>query len=191
MAKKQKEVPEVEVKETPTPKSKIKLISYTVRAIIPTGPYANIQPEITIEAPSLEEAKTFIYPHIDQLFGRYLHLEERVEAMKRKEAEKPQPTAPVTLEPVASTPEPAPVTPVVSTPAEPQQLNMNDLVGALKAPDNASIFMIKAVSAIESCQNPEALEMIKNQVINSVKLTAEEKLQLSQMLEAKSKILNG
>jgi len=54
------------------------LVKYTLKAIIPTGPYANIQPEITVEAITLEEAHKFVMPYIDGLFKEYLNLSDRV-----------------------------------------------------------------------------------------------------------------
>ena len=38
-------------------KSKVKLISYEIKAVIPTVQYGNIQPCIIVEAPSIEEAE--------------------------------------------------------------------------------------------------------------------------------------
>jgi len=52
---------------------KVVLINYTIKAVIPTGPYANIQPEITVAATSLEEAEKYVIPHIDKLFVKYLN----------------------------------------------------------------------------------------------------------------------
>lgn len=47
------------------------LKEYTLKATIPTGSYANIQPEITVEAESLEEAHAIVMPHIKGLFQQY------------------------------------------------------------------------------------------------------------------------
>jgi hypothetical protein len=71
--------------KTPSTKTKVEkvsaptvtLMNYTIKAVIPTGPYANVQPEITVSAPSLAEAKDYVLPHIDELFEKYLNLSDR------------------------------------------------------------------------------------------------------------------
>jgi tRNA C32,U32 (ribose-2'-O)-methylase TrmJ len=50
-----------------------------MKAVIPTGPYANLQPEITVEAETIKEAQEYLLPHIDELFGLYLNRSERRE----------------------------------------------------------------------------------------------------------------
>lgn len=69
--------PESKIKKVIEKKSRVELVSYTIKAVIPTGPYANIQPEINILASSLEEAKAFVLPHIDELYAKYLNISER------------------------------------------------------------------------------------------------------------------
>lgn len=51
--------------------SEPQLQSYTVKATIPTGNYANIQPEITVTAESMEEAKAVVMPHIQSMYREY------------------------------------------------------------------------------------------------------------------------
>lgn len=64
--------------ESPAPAPVAKtLVKYTLKAIIPTGPYANIQPEITVESTTLDEAHKLVMPYIDGLFKEYLNLSER------------------------------------------------------------------------------------------------------------------
>lgn len=48
-----------------------KLQSYTLKATIPTGNYANLQPEITVTAPDMETAKALVMPHIETLYSEY------------------------------------------------------------------------------------------------------------------------
>jgi len=82
------------MKKETTPKEKkstAKLVSYSIRAIIPTGPYANIQPEIHVTASTIEEAADFVIPHLDELFEKYLNISERP---------KPRVTVKETLPPV-------------------------------------------------------------------------------------------
>lgn len=47
------------------------LQSFTVKATIPTGSYANIQPEITVSAYSMDEAEAFVMPHIQKMFNEF------------------------------------------------------------------------------------------------------------------------
>lgn len=53
------------------------VVKYTMKAVIPTGPYANIQPEITVEAMTLDAAHELIMPYIDGLFESYLNASDR------------------------------------------------------------------------------------------------------------------
>ncbi len=52
-------------------REKVELISYTLTAVIPHARYGNLQPSITVKATTLEEAKNFIYPHIEELMSKY------------------------------------------------------------------------------------------------------------------------
>lgn len=49
--------------------SKIK--QFSIKATIPTGSYANIQPEIVVETDSVEDAKRVAMPHIKSMFAEY------------------------------------------------------------------------------------------------------------------------
>jgi hypothetical protein len=115
-------------------KPKYKLISYTVKAVIPTGIYANIQPEITVEAVSLEVAERAVMPHIEVLFAKY---REGDRAPIKKEDIKPGKVivvppvvlppqhTPETMQPVVKTgdvtPETTASTIVLTVPPEPRQ----------------------------------------------------------------------
>lgn len=46
-------------------------VEYTLKATIPTGQYANLQPEITIKAESLEEAEKQVLPYMEEMFNRF------------------------------------------------------------------------------------------------------------------------
>ncbi len=52
-------------------KSSAKFVSLTVRAVIPTQSYGNIQPEIAVQANTYEEARDFAMPLIEGLFAQY------------------------------------------------------------------------------------------------------------------------
>ena len=78
------------------------------------------------------------------------------------------------------TPAPAPViTPV------------NNGTTTTTAPPASSVAFVKATQAINSCMSAEALQLIIDQVYVSVKLTDEDKINLSPLLEEKLKELNG
>jgi len=143
-------------------KSGVKMISYSIKMVIPTGSYANIQPEIIVQASTPEEAHEYIAPHMNKLWKEYFMVNER-----REEIAPTAPTGPTG---------PAPVCPV-DAPCEP-------------AP-SSNVAVIKATQAIESCMSLEALDLIKNQVELSVKLSKEEKPKLRAMIVEKFNELNA
>jgi hypothetical protein len=58
-------------------KTKTTLVSYSMRMVIPTANYANIQPEIVVKSTSIEEAHDFIAPHMNKLWKEYYMISER------------------------------------------------------------------------------------------------------------------
>lgn len=62
---------EIDIPVKKEKKPKVELVSYTVRATIPTGAYSNICPEVTVKAKTLEEAERAVMPHIEKLFAKY------------------------------------------------------------------------------------------------------------------------
>ena len=160
------------MKKTITKTNKVKLISYEVRMVIPVAQYANIQPCITVKASSPEEAHDYIAKHMDKMWKEYFMVNER-----RQEVAPTAPTGPTGPTP-APTPAPTPV-PVcpVDKPCE--------------ASPTSNVAVIKATQAIESCMSLEALDLIKNQVELSVKLSKEEKPKLRAMIVEKFNELNA
>ncbi len=61
-------------KVTKKAKSNVTLISFSVTAVIPTQQYGNIQPTITVSAPSIEEAKELVMPVIENLYQTYAEM---------------------------------------------------------------------------------------------------------------------
>ena len=55
----------------------------------------------------------------------------------------------------------------------------------------SSVAMVKATQAIQSCMSIDALDIIQNQVLVSVKLTEEDQKNLMPLIEAKREELNG
>lgn len=69
---------------------KVELVSYSIKMVIPTGQYANIQPEIIVKAGTVEEAHDYIAPHMNKLWKEYYMISER-----RTETTPVAPVAPV------------------------------------------------------------------------------------------------
>ena len=133
--------------------------------VIPTGAYANIQPEITVEASNPEEAHDYIAKHMDKMWKEYFMVNERVVQEAPKVC-------------------PAVVAPEVSTQTGP--------TGPVsEASPTSNVAVIKATQAIESCMSLEALDLIKNQVELSVKLSKEEKPKLRFMIVERFNELNA
>ena len=146
------------------------MVSYSMRMVIPTGDYANIQPEIIVKAGTMDEAHAYIAPHMNKLWKEYFNIS------KRK------------VEPEVKKPTPAPtkiVTPVRPTPINPEETS-----------PVSDVALTKATQAIQSCLSLEALELIIQQVKVSVKLTEENKISLAGVImekenELKIKILTS
>lgn len=170
---------------------KVELVEYTIKAVIPTGAYANVQPEITVKASSLEQAEAYVIPHINKLFGDFLNKSERREVVPTVTVkETPAPVAPVKVAPVAKV-EPTKITVdgkatgmtvpekvEVKEPLDPQKTNED--IARLNREQKTenplhSIPYEKAKAAIDSCMSVEALAVIKGQVTKSTKLTETEK----------------
>lgn len=161
----------------------IKLISYTVEAIIPTMMYGNITPKITVEAGSMEDAKRAVMPHIEELYRTYaqIPLDGRLPAFFQK--------ASVVVEERKVDPE------VIKSPktSEPDPLSKPDA----KAKDTSDSVAeplgektqayIKAESAITNAMSKEALHVISDQLSKSIKLSDIEKSALTDLLLKKMK----
>ena len=190
-ADKRKAIMEKEVETPKAPKSTVKLISYTMKAVIPTGPYANIQPEITITASSLQEAQDYIVPHLDGLYEKYLNISDRPKPRVTVTEHVPQAPKPVEVPKETLT---KLVTPGVTineggklppTIEELQAQAKVEVVAPVTAEAEQTPFM-KAVLAVESCKSIEALNIIKHRISISDKLQDPiGKLALDEKVEAK------
>ena len=147
-------------------KPKVELISYSMKMVIPTGNYANIQPEIVVRAGTVEEAHDYIAPHFNKLWKEYYLVSER-----RPEPVKPQ-YPPVQTNTTSTQTNATPSTPEGSTPV-------------------SSVAFTKASQAIASCLSIEALDIIEAQIKKSVKLTDEDKSKLVPMLAVREKEIDG
>ncbi len=151
------------MKTAKTKKVAIELVSYSIKMVIPTGAYANIQPEIIVKAGTAEEAHEFIAPHMNKLWKEYYLINER----------RPEPAKPV-VQASPVTPAPVVVKPVTEQPSPVSSVAFN-----------------KASQAIASCLSVEALDLIRKQIIASVKLTDNDKEILKVDTLTKAKELNG
>jgi len=65
--------------------------TFTIKATIPTGQYANIQPEITVNDITFEEIDTIIMPKIESMFMHYHNFNEKItEKLKQAQTENNQ-----------------------------------------------------------------------------------------------------
>ena len=165
-------------KKAVAPKRKPELVSYSMKMVIPTGQYANIQPEIVVKAGTVEEAHDYIAPHFNKLWKEYFMCSER-----RPE---PKPVVTSTPTPVAHT------NPNCTDPTTCQPHGATGPVTYTTADSPvSSVAFTKASQAITSCLSLDALEIIRKQVGASVKLTDDDKVNLVPLLESKLKELNG
>lgn len=150
-------------------KMKVKLISYTLKAVIPTGAYENLQPEITVEADTIENAYRFCIEHVEELRSKYSI------------------NAPLVVGSQIEIPEGQ----LRRTSTNPV---LENTVGSTETSSSATIpspAFGKAKQAIDSCLTPEALDLIAQQIIKSVKLNELEKNSLLIIASNKVQEFNG
>lgn len=76
-----KKVSEEKITQPTNPNIEItmpKVATFVIKATIPTGSYANIQPELTFNDVSLIEINKLIMPQIDAMFVKYHNYNEKV-----------------------------------------------------------------------------------------------------------------
>ena len=177
------DVTKKEVKKMNTPK--VELVTFTMRATIPTAMYANLLPEITVKAKTLDEAVAFVMPAIEDLIKKYQEdsRDGRPAKMFRQDFPLPDPKVEVVdLSKTVGTPATAPIipekVPVTGAPTAPTPLHTPAYE--------------KAKSAVVNAMSIEALEVIKNQIGVSVKLTdTEKKTLLETVVPAREVELNN
>ncbi len=167
-------------KDVKTPrKPKVKLVSYTLKAVIPTGQYSNIQPEITVTADTIQDAERFVMPYIEELFAKY-----RDGGIKQITAQ-----APIVLTPKnESTPAIGIAVPLVSI-AVPDSIDTK--VSEQKPAIVLSFPLSRAKKAVESCLGLDALKLVSDQIAKSQKLIESEKKDLMILVAAKHAELSG
>ena len=142
-------------------KPKVELVSYAIKMVIPTDDYANIQPEIIVKAGSVEEAHDYIAPHMNKLWKDYYLVNQR----------RPEPVKPKS----------APVTEKVD-----YRFRVTESDVTNQSSPASSVALVKATSAIESCLSLEAMDLIRNRINKSVKLTEADKAVLNPLADNKT-----
>jgi len=145
-------------------KPKIEVVSYSIKMVIPTVEYGNIQPEIIVRGGTMDECHDFVAPHFNKLWKEYYLVDGRRKAV----APQPIPT------PVAYEVGTAPATTTTTTTPSP----------------TSSVAFVKASQAIDSCMSVKALKLIIDQIAVSVKLTPEDKEDLKPLYTDKELELN-
>ncbi len=156
---------------------KYELVSFGVKATIPTQMYGNIMPEIVIKAKNIEEAKAVLMPAIESLYSAYAErprdgssisfLNKASVTVEEKKVEVPKP--------VAKAPEIKKEEGVLAK-AEAEVPKKAETAEELADELNErSPAFIKARSAVNASTSLDALNLIEEQIQKSVKLTAEDK----------------
>jgi len=152
----------------PSVRSKVpafQLVSFEMAAVIPTMSYGNLQPKITVIAPTMEEARDAVMPIIEGLYRTY---GEKALTSKVTVTEKIV-EAPKTMADIApNAPEVAPAAPV-----EPVAVVTPSV--APTAPTETPEAVRKAEKAIALSASESALEIIQAQIEKSTKIGEEHK----------------
>ena len=206
-------VKKVAPKKVATKPAAVEMVSYSIKMVIPTGQYANVQPEIVVKSGSIEAAHDFIAPHMNKLWKEYYLINER----RPEPAPAPAPLAPtpnhlVTKPFVPDTDSTSGIVPsdvgtatstapsgvtYLTDPQAPAKKPMTveeiaksvggtiiDEIPEVQPPGSGVAFT-KATQAIESCMSLDALEIIRVQIDKSTKLTQEDKETLQPLLLAR------
>lgn len=170
-----------------TPKKKkevatVKLVTFSMKAVIPVQQYGNLQPEITVTAPSIEEARAVVLPIIEDLYQHYA--EATNDGRTPKFFKKPEVKV---VEKVVTPPAPAQnsaLTPAKEEPAgiataiakkEPVVEGDVPFVGTTHPDAPKTPGLIKGEGMVAGCMSRDALDVVEGQIKKSVKLSANEK----------------
>jgi len=149
-------------------KADTRFVSFAVRAVIPVQSFGNIQPEITVEAPTFEEARDFAMPHIEELYGKYAEVKpgflgkvnETVKVVSASDGAPVQaPKSPLTAPGKSQASE-------MSSQGVPAPAEANS--GVAEGPKPESV--LRAERAIERASSDMAALAIQDQIEKSVKI---------------------
>lgn len=170
-------------------KTSVKLIEFGVVATIPTMPYGNIMPSITVQANSIEEARATVMPVIEELFLAYAEKPRdgsKLSFAGARVTETVKEVVPVTPAPAPApveAPEPAPA-PVEAAEEAPAPQTAPEPAQAAPAASESE-FAARARKMIGLAMTEEAAQKIKTQIENSEKIPPAEKPALLELVEAK------
>lgn len=142
----------------------VRLVSLTVGAVIPTQQYGNIQPSITVEATTIEEARAVVMPVIEDLVRIYAETKPgflgRVEVTEKIVT----PPAKTVEAPVSPSSAQAPA----AAPASPAP--KKEEASASKSSADKPESVLKAEKAIGLAATTDAVNAIQKQIESSVKI---------------------
>ncbi len=182
--KKAHEVAEINSVKTTKPKKtnsdiniehKVQLVTFSIKATIPTQQYGNMMPEIVVTAPTIEMARDTVMPIIEDLYQNYAEtpLNGRIPTFYKTKASVTVVEKKVEPEVVGSN---KPTEPVVSKSSEDRPAGP-----AVKTPA-----YIKAENAIAGAVGKDSIDLVHEKIKASVKLTDEEKSFLYDLIVIKS-----
>lgn len=163
----------------PLTKPEATLISFSVTAVIPTQQYGNIQPKIEVTASSIEEARAFVMPVIEDLYKQYAESKPGFLG-KVVVTEKIIPQAQVSPVPAEQAQNSYVENGAAQQPqaqSSAAQQNNTDLVPGA-APKPKSDAVLKAEKAISLAMTAQAAIAIQDQIEKSVKIAPEDKPEL-------------
>lgn len=137
---------------------KVELVTFSVRATIPTQQYGNIQPEIVVSGPSIEAARDFVMPIIEELYQAYAD-----ESLKSPKFFKKNPVTAIEKQIEVS-----PVVPQKPVPMPAQKEEPEVILPKSEA-------YIKAEKAIGAAASKEALDLVEEKIKASTRINNDEK----------------
>lgn len=161
--------------------SSVKFTSFLFGATIPTQPFGNVQPCITVEAGSYEDAAAFAIPKIEELYTKYAE-NKPVVFGRVTEEEKIVTPAPAPAPVAAPVPAPAPKAAETSPSSAPAP-EAAPAPAATPVPKHEAT--AKAEKAISLARTDEAAKKIKEQIEKSVKIPEADKPALITLVDAK------
>jgi hypothetical protein len=162
-----------------------RFVSFTFGATIPTQSFGNIQPHITVESATYEDARDFAIPKIMELYEKYVEIKPEFMGkitVHEKEVVPVVPPQELNKQPVPGT------VPQPTTPAQPAATSPgSDANASADVPDSEPVK--KAKKAIELAMTYDAVKLIEEQIMKSVKIKPEEKPALYELTLKRAKAL--
>lgn len=163
-------------------KAEVRLTEFSMTAVIPVQQYGNIQPKITVVAPSFEEAKAYVAPLMAQLWKDYAEVKP---AFLGKITETVQVAAPAPTQPVAP----------VSAPTAPQAQDVPAPAATASSAPQATgpkpEPVLKAEKAINAAQTENMALQVQDQIEKSTKIPEAFKADLITLVLHKRNELKG